>query len=85
MVRLDGYPGLIEVAPGTGKNIVGELWQIDDACRTRLDIVEAVADGLYQLRPIRLEGREDGQAYFYLKPVAGRPDCGPGWSTAPRS
>jgi gamma-glutamylcyclotransferase (GGCT)/AIG2-like uncharacterized protein YtfP len=85
MVQLEGYPGLIEVAPGAGKNIVGELWQIDNACRARLDIVEDVAEGLYQLRSIRLEGRQDGQAYFYLRSVSGLPVCGCCWSTCPRS
>ena len=82
MYRLEGYPGLIEVQPGKGVSIIGELWEIDQQCRQRIDVLEGVNEGYYERRPIRLACPfEDHQveAYFYLKSVADREDCGRSW------
>jgi gamma-glutamylaminecyclotransferase len=82
MYRLDGYPGLIEVQPGKGVSIIGELWEIDPECLQRIDVLEGVNEGDYERRPIRLACPLEGyqvDAYFYLNSVADREDCGRSW------
>ena len=82
MFRLDGYPGLIEVHPGKGAAIIGELWEIDEECLRRIDALEGVDQGYYERRHIRLADPFAGEvveAYFYLKSVADRDDCGCCW------
>ncbi len=74
------YPGLIESAEGLA--IQGEVWDVDDACLQRLDVVEAVSEGEYERRGIALQAPFDRQlveAYFYLRPTAALADCGTTW------
>jgi gamma-glutamylcyclotransferase (GGCT)/AIG2-like uncharacterized protein YtfP len=74
------YPGLVEAAPGLV--IEGELWDVDDACLARLDLVEGVPDGLYARRPVALTAPFEharAQAYFFLESTTGLTDCGPRW------
>ena len=80
MHNVGDYPGLVEASPGT--SIEGELWEIDEPCRARLDVVEAVAEGEYALRRIELlepHVSVEAFAYFYLRDVRGFPDCGSCW------
>lgn len=82
MYRLDGYPGLVEVQPGMGASIIGELWEIDQECLHRIDRLEGVDERYYQRREIRLASPFENdrvEAYFYLKSVADREDCGRNW------
>jgi gamma-glutamylcyclotransferase (GGCT)/AIG2-like uncharacterized protein YtfP len=82
MYRLDGFPGLVEVQPGMGVSVTGELWEIDQECLQRIDRLEGVDEGYYERRPIRLVSAFEHvqiEAYFYLKSVADREDCGPNW------
>ncbi len=82
MYRLDGYPGLIEVEPQTGLSIVGELWEVGPDCLAQIDAIEGVDAGLFQRRSIRLAAPSSDdlvEAYFYLKSVAGRAECGASW------
>lgn len=96
LVRLDGFPGLIDMPLGSGLPIEGELWSVDDACLVRLDAEEDVDTGLYQRRAVRLQAEsfvasqdspqvseslsliplDQVEAYFYLRSVVGKPDCG---------
>lgn len=78
MFGLEGYPGLVEVTPGTGLGIVGEVWSVDETCLAELDRLEGVDEGLYRRGPIRLDPpRSDAvYAYFYLGSVKGRADLG---------
>ena len=91
MYDLGSYPGLIEVAPGAGDQIQGEIYRIDPTCLRQIDQIEAVDQGLYQRREICLEPdlamlapgliSTDGcvVAYFYLNDIAGCSDCGDCW------
>lgn len=76
------YPALVEAEPLRlpGRSIVGELWSVDAACLARLDLEEAVDEGLYARREIALVGgAERAIAYVYLLPVDGMQDCGDVW------
>ncbi len=80
MHNIGEYPGLVDVSDGA--SIDGELWEIDEPCRARLDVIEAVAEGEYELRRIELKEPHqavEAYAYFYLRDVRGLPDCGSNW------
>lgn len=78
MYNCGSYPGLREESPGLA--IQGELWEVDAECFQRLDAEEGVDDGLYERRSIQLFPHREGvEAYFYLRSVAGMPDCGDCW------
>lgn len=71
MFNLGSYPGLVD-APGRGDRVGGEVFQIDPACRRLLDVIEDVASGLYEFKPIQLAQCSDlgpVYAYFYLGDV----------------
>lgn len=80
------YPAMVEAGPlGVGGlSILGELWSVDDACLARLDLEEAVDEGLYERRAVALLD-VDGpvESYFYLRSVAGMADLGEAWPAAP--
>lgn len=78
MYNCGSYPGLREESPGAA--IQGELWEVDSECLQRLDAEEGVGEGLYERRSIQLSRHRAGvEAYFYLRSVAGMPDCGDCW------
>lgn len=78
MYNCGSYPGLRAESPGLA--IQGELWEVDAECLMRLDVEEGVDEELYERRAIQLSPhREDVEAYFYLRSVAGMPDCGDCW------
>lgn len=91
MYDLGSYPGLIEVAPGAGDQIQGEIYRIDPACLRQIDQIEAVDQGLYERREIRFDPPLttlslplkplDGSivAYFYLNDIDGYTSCGACW------
>ena len=91
MYDLGSYPGLIEVAPGSGDQIQGEIYQISPTCLRQLDQIEAVDQGLYERRKIRLAPPLETlrlspippdasiEAYFYLDDINGYTGCGNCW------
>ena len=91
MYDLGSYPGLIEVAPGAGDQIQGEIYRIDPTCLRQIDQIEAVDQGLYERREIRLASPLqtlgsppkllDGPiaAYFYLGNIDGYTDYSTSW------
>ena len=91
MYDLGSYPGLIEVAPGAGDQIQGEIYRIDPTCLRQIDQIEAVDQGLYERREIRFDPPLttlslplkplDGSivAYFYLNDIDGYTSCGACW------
>jgi len=92
MVDCGGYPGMFSVKDG-GVSIKGEIWEVDEPGREKLDILEDVAAGLYKLETVELEPPFDDEpvlTYIYAWPVTGRPDVGAEWreqegvSEAPR-
>jgi gamma-glutamylaminecyclotransferase len=65
---LGGYPGMIAASPG--RQIPGELWQIDEPCRALLDELESVDVGEYQLVPVELSSAlPDVMTYLYRWPI----------------
>jgi len=91
MYDLGDYPGLIEIEPGSGDQIQGEIYHVDQTCLRQLDQIEAVDQGLYERREIRLapplqtlgpsSKPLDGSivAYFYLGNVNDYTDCRACW------
>ena len=78
--NLGSYPGLVDWPAGL--SIAGELYRVDPECLNQLDRAEGVAEGLYARREIQLaNARADhsAQAWFWLGPVTGFPDCGTRW------
>ena len=91
MYNLGDYPGLIELEPGSGDQIQGEIYQVNHTCLRQLDQIEAVDQGLYERREIRLASPLqtlgsppkllDGPiaAYFYLGNIDGYTDYSTSW------
>jgi gamma-glutamylcyclotransferase (GGCT)/AIG2-like uncharacterized protein YtfP len=78
MFNCGEYPGLVPSLDGLA--IEGELWEISDECVRRLDVVEGAPDE-YQRGAIELASPHElgAIAYFYQRPTAGLPECGPRW------
>ncbi|MCB1274973.1 gamma-glutamylcyclotransferase family protein [Prosthecobacter sp.] len=76
MFDLGGYPGLVQ--DDNGLAIEGEIWEVDEAGLSRLDVLEDVEGGEYERVLLDLEGgRVEG--YLYLHSVEGRRDAGACW------
>lgn len=76
------YPGLVQ--DEDGRSIYGEFWSVDADCLERLDRIEAVDEGLYERRSVRLLSPHDQsnvQTYLYAQPTNGLRDCGDRWIT----
>jgi gamma-glutamylaminecyclotransferase len=81
MVDCGGYPGMFAVE-SEGVSIVGEIWEVDDAGKARLDVLEDVAVGLYTLEAVGLLPPHDDASimtYLYAWSVAGKLDAGTDW------
>ena len=81
MVDCGGYPGMFPVDKD-GLPIMGEVWEVDEACRRELDLLEDVVVGLYTLEPVKLMApfeECDVHTYIYRWPVMGRADVGEEW------
>ncbi len=81
MVDCGSYPGLYAVEEN-GISIQGEVWEVDAECRARLDVLEDVASGEYEVAPIRLLPPFDVQVvstYFYRLASSVMPDAGDAW------
>jgi gamma-glutamylcyclotransferase (GGCT)/AIG2-like uncharacterized protein YtfP len=84
LYNLGGVPGMVSAAEGL--SIEGEVWEIDEACRTRLDVLEGVDEGEYVLEPVPLLTPFDGeviQGYRYLRSVEGCREVGSVWRENP--
>jgi gamma-glutamylaminecyclotransferase len=81
MVDCGGFPGMFSVEKD-GLGIRGEVWEVDDACRKQLDVLEDVEEGMYALRPAALLppfATGDVCTYVYEWPTAGKRDVGEEW------
>ena len=76
MLDMGGYPALVRAEPGVA--VEGEIWQVDEAGLTRLDVLEDIDGGEYERVPIELED-EQVEGYLYLWDVSGRRDAGTCW------
>jgi len=87
MYDLGDYPGLAEVDPGSGIEVQGEIYQVDQACLRQLDQVEGVDQGLYQRREVHLNLSQglnlpvnhSTLAYFYLGDIFDCNGCSDCW------
>jgi gamma-glutamylaminecyclotransferase len=80
MYDLGGYPGMIRSENGLA--IEGEVWDVDEAGLTRLDVLEDTEGGEYERVLIELEGEfaaKRVEGYLYLRDVSGRRDVGACW------
>lgn len=81
LYSLGDYPGMVRAADDTA-GVTGELWVVDDSCLQQLDLLEGVAEGLYERVSIKLATPADAQpveTYLYLGNVTGRPALGSEW------
>jgi gamma-glutamylaminecyclotransferase len=81
MVDCGGFPGMFGVGED-GVSVRGEVWEVDEACRAQLDLLEDVDRGMYALEPVSLLGPFEHEAvktYVYLWPVGGFTDAGEEW------
>ncbi|CAN5816477.1 gamma-glutamylcyclotransferase [soil metagenome] len=81
MVDAGGYPGMYRVEE-SGLSIKGEIWEVDEVCREKLDVLEDVAAGLYAVEPIPLLAPYDDapvNTYLYRWSIMGRLDAGDCW------
>ena len=80
LVSMGSYPGMVSSEPG--RSIEGEIWDVDDACLRRLDVLEGIDEGEYTYEMVPLLPPFDGETvhgYRYLRPVEDRPDIGSVW------
>ncbi|MCF7785726.1 MAG: gamma-glutamylcyclotransferase [Prosthecobacter sp.] len=80
MVDLGGYPGMVRSADGI--SIQGEVWSVDEAGLTKLDVLEDTEGGEYERVPVQLEGdfaTQRVEGYIYLHSIEGRRDVGACW------
>lgn len=50
--------------PGSGHQVVGELYSVTDKALLRIDDLEGVTTGHYERMPVRIHGLDFVQAYF---------------------
>ena len=81
LYEFGGYPGMVP-AETDGISILGEIYDIDPECRARLDELEDVAHGTYELVTARLLPPFADQGittYLYRLDITGKPDAGDEW------
>ena len=81
MVDCGTYPGLY-ADEENGISIKGEVWEVDVECRARLDLLEDLANGEYEVAPVRLLppfDTRDVSTYIYRFASGGMPDAGDNW------
>ena len=85
MYDYGGFPAVVPVIEN-GISIEGELWEISEDCLDAIDVLECVAEGLYERAETQLLPPNDqfGDVilYQYLRDVSELPDVGTGWSTS---
>ena len=82
LVSMGTYPGMVLAEEGAGRSIEGEVWDVDEDCLRRLDVLEGIQEGEYAYEVVPLMPPFDAEAvhgYRYLRPVEGRPDIGAAW------
>ena len=56
--QLSGHPALVQVkesVPSLGNSVYCELYEVDEECLKKLDIVESVSHGLYERKYIKFK------------------------------
>ena len=78
---LGGYPGIVATT-GDQAGVVGEVWEVEAGCLSRLDRFEGVHEGLYRREPIPLKppfANQTIDAYVSALTVVGCRDVGSEW------
>jgi gamma-glutamylcyclotransferase (GGCT)/AIG2-like uncharacterized protein YtfP len=78
---LTGFPGMVR-ATDAPEGVTGELWEVDAACLRTLDILEGIAEKLYERVPLTLLppfSDLPAETYLYLRSLEGRPRLGSTW------
>lgn len=78
---LGEYPGMVP-DPTDREGVIGEVWSVDPACLARLDVLEGIAENLYERKFVALQppfAAQTVETYLYLQAVTGRPEVGPAW------
>jgi gamma-glutamylaminecyclotransferase len=81
LYSLGDYPGMVRSTDST-QSVIGEVWNVTDACLAELDALEGIDEGLYARKPIKLSPPfhdQSTETYFYLRSVDGRAAIGPRW------
>ena len=81
MVSLGWYPGVVADSEN-GRPIQGEVWEINDVCKERLDVLEGVDLGEYEAVHAKLEPPFDRSVvwmYLYSLDVSLALDAGENW------
>jgi gamma-glutamylaminecyclotransferase len=86
MYDCGGFPGMIPVAED-GVSILGEIWEVDEPGRKKLDILEDVEGGEYALELARLADADPGAGgeedpiytYLYKRSTVTMRDAGTDW------
>lgn len=81
LYSLGDYPGMVR-HPGDTAGVTGELWAVDDAGLKQLDLLEGVAEGLYERVSLRLAppfADQPVETYLYLRSLEGRTAIGAVW------
>ena len=81
LYSLGDYPDMVRMADDT-TGVVGELWAVDDAGLKQLDLLEGVAEGLYERVSLRLAppfADQPVETYLYLRSLKGRRPLGTTW------
>jgi len=72
LYNLGSYPGLVRCEDGA--SIEGELYDVDDSCLEKLDVIEGVDQGLYRRDVVQLLDPwidEPALTYIYLQSTDG--------------
>jgi gamma-glutamylcyclotransferase (GGCT)/AIG2-like uncharacterized protein YtfP len=84
MVDAGSYPGM-HAAKKNGTSIQGEVWEVDEDSRARLDELEDVSGGEYELVKVKLLAPFDAQevfTYLFLRADETMPDAGTNWDVS---
>jgi gamma-glutamylaminecyclotransferase len=78
---LGEYPGMVPHADDR-EGVVGEVWSVDAPCLARLDVLEGIAENLYERKVVPLLApfaTQEVETYLYLQPIEGRHAVGSVW------
>ena len=83
MFNLGQFPALVEVSvENNGTMIEGELWEVDEDCVRRLDMIEG-APSFYRRQEVKVAGQEAEalyvESYLYQGDTSDSEDVGVSW------
>lgn len=67
---MGGFPGMVPLKDGTG--VSGEIYDVSETTKMRLDRYECVDNGLFRFEEIELEDGSKAHAYIFNRIEEGR-------------